>query len=157
MPSWLKLVQAFWRRRFFAFLLFRYYLPLDKCGPFIWTNMNLLHPRVFHANFGWNLSSDSGGEDENFKILRQQRQRRRRTKDKLWSEKLNLAFGSGELKTIKHETKRWGACRERRPCIYFRYTCHIVNFTGWVWIQNLQYDMYANFTNFTNVQYYHAF
>ena len=42
---WLKLTQWFWRRRFFfyfvnVFSLFRNYLPLEKGGSFIWTNLN---------------------------------------------------------------------------------------------------------------------
>ena len=48
------------------------------------------------AKFGWNWPSGSG-EDENVKSLRQQG-RRPRTTDKLWSEKLTWAYGSGELK-----------------------------------------------------------
>ena len=47
---WLKLVQWFLRRNFFnfvnVFLLFHNYLPLEKGGPFIWTNLNPLHPRM---------------------------------------------------------------------------------------------------------------
>ena len=74
--------------------------------PFIWTNLNPLHPRMLCAKFGWNWPSGSGEEDENVKSLwqcLQQRQRQHqgqpRTTDKFWSEKLNWAFGSGELKT----------------------------------------------------------
>ena len=32
-------------------------------GPFIWTNLNLLHPRMLCAKFGWNWLSGSGEED----------------------------------------------------------------------------------------------
>ena len=52
------------------------------------------------AKFGGNWPSGSGEEDENVKSLRQRQrrgQRRRRTTDKFWSEKLTWAFGSGEL------------------------------------------------------------
>ena len=55
------------------------------------------------AKFGWNWPSGSGEEDENVKSLRQkqhQRRQRQRTTDKLWSEKLASAFGSGELKNF---------------------------------------------------------
>ena len=70
--------------------------------PFIWTNLNPLHPRMFCAKFGWNWPSGSGEEDENVKSLRRRQQRQqRRTTDKLWSEKLTWAFGSGELKMWK--------------------------------------------------------
>ena len=54
---------------------------------------------MFCAKFGWNWPSGSGEEDENVKSLRRRQQRQqRRTTDKLWSEKLTWAFGSGELK-----------------------------------------------------------
>ena len=45
------------------------------------------------AKFGWNWPNGSGKEEENVKSLQQ----RRRTTEKLWSEKLTWAFGSGEL------------------------------------------------------------
>ena len=102
---WLKLAQWFWRRRLFiSSMYFHYlcnYLPLEKAGPFIWTNLNPLHPRMLCAKFGWNWPSGSGEEDENVKSLRQlRRQKRRRTTDKFWTEKLTWAFGSGELKRV---------------------------------------------------------
>ena len=77
--------------------------PWKRAGPFIRTNLNPLYPRMFCAKFDWNWPSGSGEEDENVKSLRQwrQRQRRRRTTDKFWSEKLTWAFGSGELKMWK--------------------------------------------------------
>ena len=68
---WLKLTQWFWRRRFFkiinVFLLFRNHHPLEKGEPFIWTNLNPLHPKMLCAKFGWNWSSCS--EEENFQNL----------------------------------------------------------------------------------------
>ena len=80
---WLKLAQWSWRRRFFNFVnvfsLFRNYLPLVKGGPFIWTNLNPLHPRMLCAKFGWNWPSGSGGEDENVKSLQADRQTDRQT------------------------------------------------------------------------------
>ena len=36
-------------------------------GPFIWTNLNPLHPRLFCAKFGWN--GLSGSREEDFLIL----------------------------------------------------------------------------------------
>ena len=81
-----------------VFSLFRDYLPLEKGGTLIWTYLNTLYPRMLCAKFGWNWPSGSGEEDENVKSLRQQ-QRRRRTTDKFWPEKLTWAFGSGEPKT----------------------------------------------------------
>ena len=94
---------GFWRRGFFlnsvnVFSLFRNYLPLEKGEA--------LHPRMLFAKFGWNWTSGSGEEDENVKSLRHwQRQRRRRSTDKFWSEELTWAFGSGELK--RSSTKRF--------------------------------------------------
>ena len=59
----LQLAQWFKRRRFlnfdYVFSLFCYYLPLEKSEPFIWINLNLLHPRMLYAKFGWNWPSDS--------------------------------------------------------------------------------------------------
>ena len=88
---WLKLAQWFWRRRFFnfvnVFLLFRNYLPLEKGGSFICSNLSPLHPRMHCAKFGRNWPSGFGEEDENAKSLQTDRQidgqtdRRRTTGD----------------------------------------------------------------------------
>ena len=40
--------------------------PWKRAGPFIWTNLNPLHPRMLCAKFGWNWRS--GFEEEDFKI-----------------------------------------------------------------------------------------
>ena len=37
--------------------------PSKKVGPFIWTILNPLHPRMLCAKFGWNWPSGSGEED----------------------------------------------------------------------------------------------
>ena len=90
-------------------MYFHYFViisPWKRARPFIWTNLNPLHPRMLCGKFGWNWPGGSGEEDENVKSLRRQRQqqqqqrqrRQRRTTDKFWSEKLTWAFGSGELK-----------------------------------------------------------
>ena len=42
------------------------FIPCKRAGPFIWTNLNPLHPRMLCAKFGWNWLSGSGEED--FKI-----------------------------------------------------------------------------------------
>ena len=84
-----------------VFSLFHNYPPppWKRAGPFIWRNLNPLHPKIYCDMFGWNWPSGSGEEDENVKNLQQRQQRRRRrTTDKFWSEKLTWAFGSGELK-----------------------------------------------------------
>ena len=94
---WLELAQWFWRKRFFNFVnvfsLVCYYLPLEKVGPFIWTNLIPLHPRMHSAKFGWNWPSGSGEEDGNVKCLRQRQQQHRQRQqwqrqktDKFWSE-----------------------------------------------------------------------
>ena len=95
-PNWLKLVQVFWGRIFFLIssMYFCYFViisPWKRAGPFIWTNLNSLHPRMFMycVKFGWILPRGSGEEDENVKNLRQ---RRRRTTVKFWSENLTWAF-----------------------------------------------------------------
>ena len=64
----LKLDQWFWRRWFFKFVnvfsQFCNHLPLEKNWPFIWANLNPLHPleRILWAKFGWNWPSSSGEE-----------------------------------------------------------------------------------------------
>ena len=64
---WLKLAQWFWRRRFFkyvnVFSQFHNYLPFKRVEPFIWTNLNPLHPKMICAKFGWKWTSGSGEED----------------------------------------------------------------------------------------------
>ena len=64
---WLKLAQWFWRKIFFKFINifshFRNYLPLEKGGAFIWTNLTPLHPKMICAKFGWNWPGGSGEDD----------------------------------------------------------------------------------------------
>ena len=67
--------------------------PCKRAGPFIWTHLNLLYPRLFCAKFGWNWHS--GFVEEDVKSLHPRQ--RRRTTDKFWWEKLTWALGSGEL------------------------------------------------------------
>ena len=45
------------------FLLFHNYLPLERAGPFIYSNLNSLNPRMHCAKFGWNWPWGSGEED----------------------------------------------------------------------------------------------
>ena len=40
----------------------KFYLPLEKNGPSIWTNLNSLHPKMICVKFGWNWPSGSGEE-----------------------------------------------------------------------------------------------
>ena len=44
--------------------------PWKRAGAFIWTNLNLLHPRMLCAKFGWNWPSGSGEEDLFFKFVK---------------------------------------------------------------------------------------
>ena len=47
-------------------MYFHYFViisPWKRAGPFIWTNLNPLHPRMLCAKFGWNWLSGSGEED----------------------------------------------------------------------------------------------
>ena len=61
------MAQWFWRKRFlnfvYVFSLLRIISPWKKAGPFIWINLNPLHPRMLCAKFGWNWLSGSGEED----------------------------------------------------------------------------------------------
>ena len=90
-------------------IYFRYFViisPWKRAVPFIWTDLNPLHPRMLCAKFGWNWPSGSEEEDENVKSLQtdgqtdRQTDRRtdRQTTDDRWSEKLTWHFSSGELK-----------------------------------------------------------
>ena len=50
-------------------MYFHYFViisPWKRVGPFIWTNLNPLHPRMLCAKFGWNWLS--GSEEEDFLI-----------------------------------------------------------------------------------------
>ena len=55
------------KRRFLKFFnffsLFRNYFPWKKALPFIWTNLNLLRPRILCAKFGKNWPGGSWEED----------------------------------------------------------------------------------------------
>ena len=60
----------------------RYFIiisPWKRAGPFIWTNMNPLRPRMLCAKFGWNWPS--GFEDENVKSLQRDGQTDGQTDD----------------------------------------------------------------------------
>ena len=66
-PSLLEIDQVVLERKIFQiwqriFTILNY-LPSEKEGPFIWTNSNLLHPRMICAKLDWNLPSDSEEED----------------------------------------------------------------------------------------------
>ena len=49
--------------------------PLRRVWPFIWTNLNPLHPGILCAKFGWSWPSGSEEEDENMKSLQMDGQR----------------------------------------------------------------------------------
>ena len=52
-----------------CFLYFIIISPWKRVGPFIWTNLNPLYPRMLCAKFGWNWPRGSRKEDENVKSL----------------------------------------------------------------------------------------
>jgi hypothetical protein len=52
---------------FSVFLLFCYYLPLEKMVA-LHIHLNSLHLRIICANFGYNWPSGSGEEVENVKV-----------------------------------------------------------------------------------------
>jgi hypothetical protein len=66
---WLKLVQWFWRRRFFFFVFSVYFYIFAIISPWKWpmvikrTNLNPLLPRMIWTKFGWNWPCGSGEED----------------------------------------------------------------------------------------------
>ena len=73
MPSLVEICLVVLEKRIFYFrqCIFRYFKVISPCkrvGPFFWTNLNLLHPRILCAKFGWNWPSGSG-EDENVERL----------------------------------------------------------------------------------------
>ena len=94
---WLKLAQLFWRKRFLNFVnifsLLCYYLPLEKSMVLCLKNLNPLYPRMLCAKFGWNWPSEKCKKS----MIK---------KEKLCSEKLTWAFGSGELKKKKQHKQQ---------------------------------------------------
>ena len=58
-PSLVEIGPVFFEKKIFLILsmYFHYFViisPWKMAGPFIWTNVNPLHPRMLCANFGWN-------------------------------------------------------------------------------------------------------
>ena len=74
---------------FWDIFTLRYYVPLEKGVVFIWSTLNPLHLKMLCAKFGWNCRR----KFETNSITTT-------TTDKLWSEKLTWAFGSGELMIV---------------------------------------------------------
>ena len=63
-------------------MYFHYFIiisPWKRAGPFIWKNLNPLHPGILCVKFGWNWPSDFGEEDENVKSLQTDRRTDGRT------------------------------------------------------------------------------
>ena len=59
---WLKLAEWFCRRTFFkiSLMYFSYFVitsPWKRIGPFIWTNLNTLPPKMHCVKFYWNWQS----------------------------------------------------------------------------------------------------
>ena len=102
----------FWTRGsgkedFYKLSIYFYYFPiispLGRAWPFIWTNLNPLHPGILCAKFGWNWSSGSGEEDENVKSLQTYGQTNGQTDDG-WQviRKAHLSF---QLRWAKNITR----------------------------------------------------
>ena len=84
------------------FCYFAVISPWTWAWPFIWTNLNILYPRMLCVKFGWNWPCGSREEDKNVKSLRTDGQTDIWTTDDRQSEELTWAFSSGEvLKIIK--------------------------------------------------------
>ena len=78
------------------FSLYHYYLPFGKSLVLHLKKLPKLnpnHPRMLCTKFGWNWPNWLWRRRRKVKSLQ-------RTMDKLWSEKLTWAFGSGELKRV---------------------------------------------------------
>ena len=109
MPSLVEIALVVREKNFFLicyFSIFRNYLPSEKGGNLhLKKKLNPFYPRMRCAKVGWNCPSGFEEENENVKSLQQrqrlrQQQLRRLTMDKIWSEKLNWTFSSGELNNI---------------------------------------------------------
>ena len=78
-----KLTQWFCRRTFSnfnnVFSLFRNTSPFNGAWPYIWTNVNSLHPRMLCSKFGWNWPRGSWEENENVKSLQTDKQTKGQT------------------------------------------------------------------------------
>ena len=57
---WIPFTQGWTSSMYFRY--FRIISPWKRAGPFIWTNLNPLHPRMPCAKFGWNWLSGFGEE-----------------------------------------------------------------------------------------------
>ena len=90
----------------FCFILsmhFRYFViisPWEKTWPFIWTNLNPLHPKMRCAKFSWNRLCSSGEGFENMKFTDGQQTNDRR------SEKLTWPFSSEKPKKLQNCAKK---------------------------------------------------
>ena len=116
-PSLVKIDPVVLEKKIFDIVnVFCYFVIIFEKGGAL--HLNPLHPRMHCTKIGWNWPSGSGKEGENVKSLRQRWQRRQRqrqqlrTTDKVWSEELTWAFGSGEL--IKSHVKE-GILRPASP------------------------------------------
>ena len=67
MLSLVEIDQWFWKRKYLNFInvlsLFPNISPWKKERPFMWTNLNSLHPRMLCAQFGWNWPKGSWEEE----------------------------------------------------------------------------------------------
>ena len=67
-PNLVEISQVVLEKKIFklSLIYFRYFViisPFKRAGPFIWKNLNPLHPRMLCGKFGWNWPCVSGEED----------------------------------------------------------------------------------------------
>ena len=60
---WLKLACWFWRKTSSHVYIFAIISPLKRTWPFIWTNLNSLHPTITCTKSDWIWPAGSGEED----------------------------------------------------------------------------------------------
>ena len=117
MPSLVEIGPVVLGKKFFLILsmYFHYFIiisPWKRAWPFIWTNLNPLHPGILCAKFGWNWPSGSGEEDKNVKSLQTDRQTDRQTDDgRQVIRKAHLSF---QLRWAKKNIDLW--CYWERSC-----------------------------------------
>ena len=67
-PNLVEISQVVLEKKIFkiSLIYFRYFVIISlfkRAGPFIWKNLNPLHPRMLCGKFGWNWPCVSGEED----------------------------------------------------------------------------------------------
>ena len=101
---WLKLAQRVWRRRFTnfknVFLLFRYYLPFEKCWALHLKKIESVLPKDALCLVWLKLVKRFWRRRWKYEKFTTTSKTTKTTTDKVWSEKLTWASSSGELKMV---------------------------------------------------------